>query len=114
MGATRCPFSPVLGSMYEEKSHRTVAQTDLDEPNVRALLTETLTAEVKTVLANETSLVSTEAAAEREIVSIATIPHIISGTRASLPWTKNLPLAAALAKLAGSREPNSVVCHSFL
>ncbi len=35
----------------------------LEEPNGRGLLTEALTAEVKSVLANETSLVGAEAAA---------------------------------------------------
>lgn len=54
----------------------------LAETNGVGLLAEALTAEVKTVLADETSLVSAVTA-----------------------------LAGALAELAGAREPNGVVGH---
>jgi len=56
----------------------------LDEANRRRFFTEALTAKIKTVLANETSLMRAEAA---------------------LPTT--LPV------FAWAREPNSVVCHTI-
>ena len=44
-------------------------QTHLNEANCGRLLAEALTAEVKPILANKTSLVSTEAAAEKKTMS---------------------------------------------
>ena len=77
-----------------------MSSTYLNEPNHRRLLAEALAAKIEAILANETSLVGAEAALwdsnKTDITS----------------WTKlHSPLAATLAKLARTREPNSVVCH---
>lgn len=55
--------SPVLGRLIQHTlSIRKLYMADLDEADSGRLLTEALTAEVETILADETSLVSAEAA----------------------------------------------------
>ena len=104
--------------------------THLLETDGSRLLAEALTAEVKAVLADETSLVGAEAAAERtqagQRTSFTSVlpthppPLTPSFTLNLLTSSNNYPamfeegyspLTAALAVLAGAREPNGVVGH---
>ena len=109
---------------------------DLDETGVAylgktdsgSLLTEALTAEVKAVLADETSLVGAEAAVGTHYqhsppISLVplSIPLLLSIPQMTLLHSLMpdgrpnedgcSPLTAALAELAGAREPNGVVGH---
>ena len=100
----------------------------LGETDGGSLLTEALTAEVKAVLADETSLVGAEAAVGTHYqhsppISLAppSIPLLSSLPQVTLfhslmPFGRTnkdrcSPLTAALAELAGAREPNGVVGH---
>lgn len=64
--------SPVLPGEKRSVSRHSAGNitTHLDESDGSRLLTETLTAEVDTVLADETSLVGAEAAVDEEIPSV--------------------------------------------
>lgn len=71
----------------------------LCETDSSRLFTEALTAKVKTILANETSLVSTQAANRYQTKEICAEYLVCS------------PLSATLSVFAGAREPNGVVGH---
>ena len=98
------------------------------ETDGSSLLAEALTAEVKAVLADETSLVGAEAAvgthyqhsppislAPLSIPLLSSIPKMAPLHSLMPDGRRNedgcSPLTAALAELAGAREPNGVVGH---
>jgi hypothetical protein len=95
----------------------------LEEPNLVRLLTEALTADVETILADQTSLVGADTAIEHEIVStilsfrccsiLLVHPSCCS---MAFPFVEpkfnfHSPLAGALAVLARARKPNGFVRH---
>ena len=98
------------------------------ETDGSSLLAEALAAEVKAVLADETSLVGAEAAvgthyqhsppislAPLSVPLLPSIPQIFP-FHSLIPNKRQKegrcsPLTAALAELAGAREPNGVVGH---
>ncbi|KAJ2968811.1 hypothetical protein NUW54_g13110 [Trametes sanguinea] len=96
--------------------------THLEETDGVGLLTEALTAEVKAVLADETSLVRAETAVpiqpsasrsppSQQSITIIQALHHSSRIAGLEEGKRNSPLTAALAVLAGAREPNGVVGH---
>lgn len=79
--------------------HRNIRRAYLDETDGGRLFTEALTAEVESVLADETSLVGAESAG------------CIAEYRSPGQDLTGSPLPATLSELPGTREPNSVVGH---
>jgi hypothetical protein len=75
------------------------SSTYLLETDRSRFFTETLTAKIKTVFANETSLMRTEAAA---------VPVFNKKSRCV---SQDVPLPTTLPKFAWTREPDGVVCH---
>lgn len=76
--------------------------THLDKTDGSRLFTEALPAEIKSILADKTSLMGTEAATK--IISMTPMRDSISNGHRS-------PLPATLAIFSGTRKPNCVVCH---
>lgn len=78
-------FSPVLYTkMINARSQCESKITDLDETDGSSLLTEALTAEIKAVFTNETSLVGAKAAVDRRSFSkesaLASVTEGAAGT----------------------------------
>ena len=76
----------------------------LDESDVGGFLTETLTADVETVLADQTGLVSADTA----IVTLPSAPFSRHHQRSII---ERVPLPTSLSVGAGTRVPNGVVGH---
>jgi hypothetical protein len=91
----------------------------LDKTDGSRLLAETLATEIETVFADETSLVSTEAAVNVKVLSQSECGqnptnenHEIQPLQEEYPKINPYsPLTATLSVLSRSGEPNSVVCH---
>jgi hypothetical protein len=85
------------------------------KPNLLSILAEALAADVQTILADETGLVG--AVSARKVICMS--PHSSYAHSRGQDGMMlrqdhimcNLPLTSTLAVLAGTREPNSVVCH---
>ncbi len=95
-------MSPSLHSYWSSEKGSTLVLvwvTYLDKANGVCPLSEALPAQIKTVFPNQTSLVGTDAAKPLELDFV----------QPGLLWS--LPLARALAELAGVREPKIFVGH---
>jgi hypothetical protein len=76
--------------------------SNLGKADSGRLFAETLAAEVKTIFANDTSLMGAQATEEAP-------KEINWGLKKRL--TVTAPLTRALSVFSGTREPNGVVCH---